>query len=42
MNWGYYKSQIENMIRQKMDQEDIDQGDKFDYLQGKALKKFEI
>lgn len=40
VNWGYYKQQIENMITKKMEQEDINQGDKCDYLQGKALSKF--
>ena len=40
VNWGYNYSEVNNLILAKMEEKDIKQGDKFDYLQGKALTKF--
>lgn len=41
VNWGKHWSQIHQMILNKMDRIDFQQGVKFDYLDGKALKVFE-
>ncbi len=41
VNWGKHWSQIHQMILNKMDRVDFQQGDKYDYLDGKALKVFE-
>lgn len=40
MNWDYNKQEIENMIKEHLAREDINQGDRCDYLGGKALHKF--
>ncbi|MFW6279232.1 MAG: TIGR01212 family radical SAM protein [Bacillota bacterium] len=40
VNWGYYKQEVENMIKKELKERDVRQGDKFDYLDGKALNKF--
>ncbi len=40
VNWGYNYFKIQNMILNEMRKRDIYQGQKFDYLQGKALEKF--
>ncbi len=39
-NYGLSWWKIKEKIEQKMEEEDIRQGDKFDYLSGKALKTF--
>ena len=41
VNWGYNYSEVNNLILQEMEDRDSQQGDKFDYLDGKALSKFE-
>jgi len=41
VNWGKHWSQIHQMILNKMDRVDFQQGEKYDYLDGKALKVFE-
>jgi radical SAM protein (TIGR01212 family) len=41
VNWGYNYSEINNFILEKMEAEDSWQGQKFDYLDGKALRKFD-
>ena len=41
VNWGKHWTQIHQMILNKMDRVDFQQGEKYDYLDGKALKVFE-
>lgn len=40
VNWGYGWREIQNMILDKMEEKNSYQGKKFNYLDGKALKKF--
>ncbi|HKL13151.1 MAG TPA: TIGR01212 family radical SAM protein [Halanaerobiales bacterium] len=40
VNWGKHWSQVHQMILNKMDRINFKQGAKFNYLDGKALKKF--
>ena len=42
VNWGYGWGEIHQKIINQMDKRNTYQGKKFDYLQGKALRKFEI
>lgn len=41
VNWGKHWAQIHQMILNRMDRINFEQGSKFNYLDGKALKKFE-
>lgn len=42
VNWGRDYWQVHNAILQKMEEQDTFQGKRFDYLQGKALKRWEL
>ena len=41
VNWGYNYSKVNNFILEEMEKRDSYQGKEFDYLDGKALKKFD-